>query len=68
MSNTEFQALGKVSRVVEVYLLDCFKERIQRLPIDPERYSKYPKEDLEVIRNKVLTTSEVLLQSDPCPY
>jgi hypothetical protein len=68
MSNKDFQALGKVSRVVEVYLLDDQKERIRRLPIGSEEHYKYGKEELEIVVKKALTKREILLDFEECLF
>ena len=68
MSNKDFQALGKVSRVVEVYLLDDQGERIRSLPVGSEEHGKYSKEELEIVVKKPLTTREIFLDSEDCLF
>ena len=68
MTNKEFQSLGKVSRVVGVYLLDDDGERIRKLQAGSEEHSKYRKEELEVVTKKPLTSKEIMKYTEPCPF
>ena len=67
MTNKEFQRLGKVSRVVGVYLLDDLGERIRRLPEGSEKDSRYRKDQVEVVFKKPLSRKEIF-DSEDCLF
>jgi len=68
LTNKEYQALGKVSKVVEVYLLDDDGERIRRLPVGSEEHSKFRSEELEIIKTKVQDLDEIFLDLGECLF
>ena len=68
LTNKEFQALGKVSRVVVVYLLGDDGERIRRLPIGSEEHSKFNPSELEVVKSKVQDKQKLFLDLGECLF
>lgn len=68
LTNAQYQALGKVPRVVATYLLDCDGERIRKLPEGSEEHSRFDPRDIEVVVKKPYDVSKIFLDTDPAPY
>lgn len=68
MTNKEFQRLGKVPRVLGVYLLDDLGERIRRLPEGSEKDSRYREDQIEVVVKKPLSKKQIYLDADECLF
>lgn len=68
MTNKEFQRLGKVSRVIGVYVLDDLGERIRRLPEGSEQHCKYKPEELEIVMKKPYDRKNIFIDTDSCLF
>ena len=68
MTNKDYQSLGKVPRVVSTYLLDCYGERIRKLPEGSEEHSRFDPRDIEVVTTKPYNTKNIFIDSEPCPF
>lgn len=65
LTNKQYQALGKVSVVQAVYLLDDQGERIRSLPRGSEGYLEH---EVEIVKTKVLTYKELQDTLGSCKF